>query len=394
MSIEASEWARRQWVGDAHGKSLLRAIADYAGEEGACFPSLKRLSRDCEFSEDTVRRKLRSLEEDGLLVRIKSWMDEHGRRNTEGRGRETSHEIRLLLKRPPNDPPREEPPPDDDEGLQPARVAACEPSTDGGGGVAVVQPPNEPSLEEVRTPNPLAGGVQDSELSESFKPFQAAYPAPITDMGKALSIWAALSETERLDALTGARGYRAYIEAERIAKRNRAVKDAHRWLRDKLWLGYLKTGKDFEAAESAPKPTFVPIESPEGKAALALHAIARSPPQRAGDQIKLNRPLTPQALALADAPPRENWPLLDLPQQAGAWLELMQPLIGRGPLVEDHIVGKRFVDGPDGKPMFAGNDLRKGFRAPWPFPPRVDGTLPPMRESPALSASDIDDFTK
>src|SRR4051812_27667772 len=123
MSIEALEWARRQWVGDAHAKSLLRAIADYAGEEGTCFPSIGRLSRDCEFSEDTVRRKLRALEDAEFLVRIKSWMDEQGRRNTEGRGRETSHEIRLLLKRPPGDPPDTESSPEGDgEGSQPARV--------------------------------------------------------------------------------------------------------------------------------------------------------------------------------------------------------------------------------------------------------------------------------
>ena len=133
MSIQASEWARCQCVGDAHAKSLLRAIADYAGEDGACFPSLGRLSRDCEFSEDTVRRKIKALEDGGYLMRIKSWMDEQGRRNIEGRGRETSHEIRLLLHRPPNEFAKPQPEGDGEEGegSQPATLAACKPCTEG-----------------------------------------------------------------------------------------------------------------------------------------------------------------------------------------------------------------------------------------------------------------------
>lgn len=254
MSIEALEWARRQWVGDAHAKSLLRAVADYAGEEGVCFPSLRRLARDCEFSEDTVRRKLKALEEGAWLVRIKSWMDDQGRRNTEGRGRETSHEIRLLLSRASEPPVENNEDESNGEGLHPARVAACEASTGARGGVAVVPPLYELPSNEERTPNPLSGGVCEAptgeaiEAQESFSPFAEVYPSPITDMGKALAVWSALTETERSDAILGAKGYRSYIDDERKAKRNRAVKDAHRWLRDKLWLGYLAAGKQSESA--------------------------------------------------------------------------------------------------------------------------------------------------
>jgi DNA-binding Lrp family transcriptional regulator len=97
VSIEALNWARKIYVGDAYGKSVLRAIADYADEHGYCFPSLARLANDCDLSVDSVRRRIKLLEEHGIIVTFRCWVDETGKRNGEGRGRETSRDIRLRL---------------------------------------------------------------------------------------------------------------------------------------------------------------------------------------------------------------------------------------------------------------------------------------------------------
>jgi hypothetical protein len=82
---------------------------------------------------------------------------------------------------------------------------------------------------------------------QSWSTFVTSWHFPITDLLKAKGVWKALTDVERDDAVTGAKGYRSYIDGERKAGRNRAVKDAHRWLRDKLWLGYLTAGRDAEA---------------------------------------------------------------------------------------------------------------------------------------------------
>ena len=162
MSTQANEWARRQVVGDAIAKSVLRAVADYANENGIAWPSLGRLARDCDCSEDTIRRKIKNLEESGFLARVKMWMDDRGHRNSEGRGRETSHDIRLFLQRQPGDvgPASQSDDMDDNdgEGSQPATLAGCKGSTPATPGVALVQPLYEPSLKkEDSPPTPLRG---------------------------------------------------------------------------------------------------------------------------------------------------------------------------------------------------------------------------------------------
>ena len=118
MSIEALNWARKIYVGDSLAKALLRGIADYADENGHCFPSHARLSLDCEMSVATVKRRLAQLEDLDLLVTFRCWVDENGVRNREKRGRETSREIRLSLDKR-IDPPA----PQEDEAGSPEEFA-------------------------------------------------------------------------------------------------------------------------------------------------------------------------------------------------------------------------------------------------------------------------------
>jgi hypothetical protein len=67
MSWQATTWAMSQKVGNAGRKLLLLALANYADENGVCWPSQGRLTLDTEASLDTVQRQTKKLIEDGFL---------------------------------------------------------------------------------------------------------------------------------------------------------------------------------------------------------------------------------------------------------------------------------------------------------------------------------------
>lgn len=78
MSFYAQAWAGRQqcgeWKGDKyHGnpgaKSVLRAIATYADENGIAYPSQETLERETEIADRTIRTHLTHLERKGLIKR-------------------------------------------------------------------------------------------------------------------------------------------------------------------------------------------------------------------------------------------------------------------------------------------------------------------------------------
>lgn len=61
MSFQALAWAMRQKTGDMASKAVLMALANYADDEGSCFPSVQKLADDCECSARTVIRALKRL---------------------------------------------------------------------------------------------------------------------------------------------------------------------------------------------------------------------------------------------------------------------------------------------------------------------------------------------
>ena len=69
MSWKATAWALRQTTGAARRKLLLLALANYADENGVCWPSQATLARDTEQSVDTVQRQLDVLEQLRLVTR-------------------------------------------------------------------------------------------------------------------------------------------------------------------------------------------------------------------------------------------------------------------------------------------------------------------------------------
>lgn len=88
MSFQAQNWANQQKTGHISGRAILMTLANFADENGYCYPSQSRLAEDCECSERTIRQWLDKLEELGFISRI--------RRNRED-GSRTSDLIRLNM---------------------------------------------------------------------------------------------------------------------------------------------------------------------------------------------------------------------------------------------------------------------------------------------------------
>jgi len=73
MSFQAMTWAVQQKVGNATGKAILLMLANYADDQGECFPSQEKLAAECECSVATVARWLKAFEEWGALVKVKQY---------------------------------------------------------------------------------------------------------------------------------------------------------------------------------------------------------------------------------------------------------------------------------------------------------------------------------
>lgn len=69
MSIQAVAWAIDQKTGSPAGKVVLLCVANYADENGECWPSQETIAAETELSERSVREWLQKLEEIGLLTR-------------------------------------------------------------------------------------------------------------------------------------------------------------------------------------------------------------------------------------------------------------------------------------------------------------------------------------
>lgn len=68
MSVNALRWARRQRTGSLSTKAVLLVLADYADDDGMCWPSTRTLADDCETDQRTVRRLLGRLRDGGLIA--------------------------------------------------------------------------------------------------------------------------------------------------------------------------------------------------------------------------------------------------------------------------------------------------------------------------------------
>ena len=67
MSIDATRWAYAQKTGSSARKAVLLSMADRAGEDHTCYPSLDRIASDTELNRKTVIKAIGELEQMGLI---------------------------------------------------------------------------------------------------------------------------------------------------------------------------------------------------------------------------------------------------------------------------------------------------------------------------------------
>jgi DNA-binding transcriptional ArsR family regulator len=91
MSNEALTWAFNLEGVKAGPKFVLVSLADYADEEGSCFPSVPKISRRTGFSQSAVRVHLDILLKLDLI---------HEQRRTRPNGSRTSNRYYLHLRGP------------------------------------------------------------------------------------------------------------------------------------------------------------------------------------------------------------------------------------------------------------------------------------------------------
>lgn len=106
------------------------------------------------------------------------------------------------------------------------------------------------------------------------------------------------------------------------------------------------------------RPSYPP-GAPEARAVKTLHdMVGRTSAfftifRRGDGTVTFTKPMTSQLTTLSQAPQQEDWVALTR-QQAGAWESLLRNVFDEGLLRQR---------------------LREGSRAPWPWPPSVDGKI-------------------
>ena len=174
-------------------------------------------------------------------------------------------------------------------------------------------------------------------------------------------------------ARAGARGYVGWRKSQRSPPN--AI-GAHLFLRERdAWQGYAAR----DPAAKAGSGSGIPVDSTEGRALAAMYAVARSRLFENQKRYVYRGEITPQVQAFADAPARSDWIWIEGSQQLGAWSAFLA----------SHVFGAR-------PPMLTtrgvGPDQRTGIYAPWPWPPRKDGSLSTAPPEGALSDQDAADF--
>jgi hypothetical protein len=149
--------------------------------------------------------------------------------------------------------------------------------------------------------------------------------------------------------------------AEALKKLGRThVPNANTWLAERRW-------EEFPSArlpEVIPSRTSFEVASLEGRAIKALYDVARCQLFEHRGHVVYPMVVTPRVLAFAEAGPSSGWLWIEDRQQIAAWSTFVGEHVHRqrGVMVQTRGIGEA---------------TRSGIYAPWPWPPRKDGTLSP-----------------
>lgn len=208
MSWKVTAWAEKQRTGSASRKVLLLVLANYADEDGICWPSQETLASGTELSVDTIQRQLKRLEANGVISRWK---------RPARLGRWPGHAYRLNMFAAASPEPQNAARPTSDPGKMRSGNTASEPKSEPQ--AMRHDPSTETSPERIRTvvgksdhphpERPLKGAV-DKKVGRSSRPTADGSEIVQNILAKRLGLgdiavgWALLgwlSDLER-DALT------------------------------------------------------------------------------------------------------------------------------------------------------------------------------------------------
>jgi DNA-binding transcriptional ArsR family regulator len=207
-----------------------------------------------------------------------------------------------------------------------------------------------------------ARGSRKGKLLDEFR---KRWPtAAVDDAQRTAYAIEALTEDEAKAALDGIEPFLA--ELKRLQKKHTPA--GWRYLEEKRWT-MLRASE--AAAEGAAARPAIAIGSPEHQALETLHAVARTRMLVTGGSAFYRAAVTPQLLAFAQAPPRDDWLWIEDRQQLAAW----QAFIAR------HV----FVGRP---PLLQQRGDKTGIFAPFAWPPRIDGSLSASPEEASTAGGD------
>jgi hypothetical protein len=205
-------------------------------------------------------------------------------------------------------------------------------------------------------PLPPSGGVRADPLWDDFV---RAWGEPIPKMAIARAAWDRTETGKRTKIVAAARGYWDWLKSHRKPP---SAQSAQSFIRDEAgweqWLRYLP------ADGGAPKasPNSYPIGSAEASAITAMYAVARVRPFQTGGALVYRGDVSARVLAFAGAPDRSLWVWIEDRNQIGAWSNFLKD---RVTVARPSLTVSRGV----------GESERRGMYAPWPWPPRADGTI-------------------
>ncbi|PZQ79300.1 MAG: helix-turn-helix domain-containing protein [Ancylobacter novellus] len=258
MSVEAITWANKQRAGSSGAKLVLLALANYADEQGRCWPSYRTLADVTEMSADSISRHVATLESRSLCAR-EARFDDNGRR--------MSNVIRLLLNGGGTPANCGVPTPANSGGTPPQKQGVRTPQKQGD-----LNPQYDPSNEPTpQTPEGAGVGSFNSDeegegggaaADTQFDVLWSEYGAdPTASRAKALRAWSRLSAVDQAQALALLPRFLDYRRANKIKLCHPAT-----YLADRCWEGLASLPAPAARAEAVPAR---PAENDPARQAVA-----------------------------------------------------------------------------------------------------------------------------